>query len=640
MAERKGRKPAGAQQIELWQTVPLPQAQTRRRPDTPSATAIPQVAPATASLPANRTEEGATAQTEFIAAHQQATAAASQALTEKGKPVKLENFEHYEQSLQREEARLQDLEERGAEALSEYDIKIAVGGDAELALRTALMLVHNHIAYDRSHMEQVRPAAQQTTLTIQEAHAEEVIAPASPDPHLNLESLRPLVTVVKLWQLTERQKVELVIPTPLCILASKDREKRIQYKAGMITERNPVTAKQQALVAFGEKTQDIEEAYQMIEEGVRQRKLDREGLQPIVVPAKPEPQPEPAPTSEQVQQNPLLALLKEDEIYVDPNEVTIEEAEENGYPLLRRDIVTYRWWLEFPFDTREQPELNAALKESQWRWGGYRQQWHTASHFPDMPKDMQYANAGPAFYSEENAERIEARATKARDKSSAHLERSNQLASIIPFGQPMMPNHYSYRSDLSYRKKIWRQMDLFVDFYKKAEWLENRADGSRRLQNRGKRLSSMQNRVDTLSALLRKVRREYEEAKGLNASYLDYYRKRLTILAQEIIPLQAAIAERGGLPIDQVQQSERPLQPRDYIQVRGRGVYVKKVNKKTIICLDPSVHYANGEMWESKYGMQEFQRLLATKEQVDAIKAKGAQEGQQQPYITPEKREQ
>src|SRR2546430_3336961 len=100
--------------------------------------------------------------------------------------------------------------------------------------------------------------------------------------------------------------------------------------------------------------------------------------------------------------NPLLTVLREDEIYIDPFEVTIEEAEENGYPLLRRDIVTYRWWLEFPFDTREQPELHQALNESKWRWGGYRQQWHNASHFPDMPKDMYYANAGPAFYSEEN----------------------------------------------------------------------------------------------------------------------------------------------------------------------------------------------------------------------------------------------
>ena len=551
MAERKGRKPAAAQQIELWQNVPLPQAQARRRPDTPFKPASQQVPPATASLPVQRTEEGETLQTtefdvrplvtlvnvyamtkrqraeyiiptplnivavrediprkeiwyrasiiterdsetgrqmqvewfgdrtrnieeaydlievvvrergltleslqpvevptpktkadpqltssavdlpaprtkkaaalqtEFLAAHQQATTDVSKVQTAKRKQVKLESFEHYEQSLHREEARLQELEVRGAEALSEYDIKIAAGGDAALALQTALQLVRNHIAYDKSHMEQVRPAATQPSLTTLRGHAEEVTAadPAysHPSPEIT-EPLRSLVTIVKLWQLTERQKAELVIPTPLCILASKDSEKRIQYKAGMITERNPVTAKQQALVAFGEKTQDLEEAYRMIDEGVRERKLDRVGLQPIVVPAKPEP--EPTPTAEQLERNPLLAILKEDEIYVDPNEVTIEEAEENAYPLLRRDVVTYRWWLEFPFDTREQPELNQALKDTKWRWGGYRQQWHNVSHFPDMPKDMQYANAGPAFYSEENAERIEARATKARDECS------------------------------------------------------------------------------------------------------------------------------------------------------------------------------------------------------------------------------
>jgi len=343
---------------------------------------------------------------------------------------------------------------------------------------------------------------------------------------------------------------------------------------------------------------------------------------PVAIPANKQTAPEPAPTAIEGEQNPLLAILHEDEIYVDPNEVTIEEAEENGFPLLRRDVVTYRWWLEFPFDTREQPELNQALKDARWKWGGYRQQWNTNAHFPDMPQDMQYANAGPAFYSEENAQRIEARATKARATSTAHLERSDRLAEVIPFGQPMMPDH-SYRSDLSYRKKIWRQMDLFCEFYKKAEWLDNRAEGSRRLQRRKSSIATMQNRIDTLNATLRSVRRDYEEAKSKDATYLDYYRKRLTILASEIIPLQSAIAERGGLPIEKA-EAQRPLQQGDLIQIRGRAMYVVKVNPKTIKVADPRVHDAKGEMWELTYKKSDFQRVLATREEVEAMRAKEA----------------
>jgi hypothetical protein len=117
------------------------------------------------------------------------------------------------------------------------------------------------------------------------------------------------------------------------------------------------------------------------------------------------------------------------------------------------------------------------------------------------------------------------------------------------------------------------------------------------------------------------VRREYEEAKELHASYLDHYRKRLTILAQEIIPLQSAIAERGGLPIDQIEKGERPLQPGDYILIRGRGKYVIKVNAKTIRVADPDVQDANGKMWELTYKKSDFQRLIATKEELEAARA-------------------
>ena len=282
-------------------------------------------------------------------------------------------------------------------------------------------------------------------------------------------------------------------------------------------------------------------------------------------------------------------------------------------------MVTYKWWLEFPFDTREQPELNQALKDTKWRWGGYRKQWYNPSHYPDLPKDMYYANAGGAFYSQENAERIEARATKAQRQSTTHYERSIKLASIIPYGQPMMVDHYSYRSDLNYRKKIWRQMDLFVAFYKKAEWLDNRAEGSRRLQRRTTNISMMQNRLDRLQADLRLVRRNFAEAKREGETDLDYYRKRLTILASEILPLQAALAERGGLPIDKAEE-ERPLQPGDLIQIRGSAMYVVKVNQKTIKVADPNVHNALGKMWELTYKKSDFQKLLATKEELEARK--------------------
>ena len=162
-------------------------------------------------------------------------------------------------------------------------------------------------------------------------------------------------------------------------------------------------------------------------------------------------------------------------------------------------------------------------------------------------------------------------------------------------------------------------MDLFVAFYKKAEWLDSRAEGSRRLQKRTSSISMMQNRLDRLQADLRLVRRNYAEAKNLQETDLDYYRYRMTILATEILPLQEALHERGGLPIDQA-EAERPLQPGDLIQIRGRAMYVVKVNPKTLRVADPRVHDARGEMWELTYTKSDFQKVLATKEELEARK--------------------
>jgi hypothetical protein len=61
--------------------------------------------------------------------------------------MKTETYAYYKQELLRSEARLKELEEKGIQALSRYDIEIASGGDAEQALRTAKMLVGNHIRY-------------------------------------------------------------------------------------------------------------------------------------------------------------------------------------------------------------------------------------------------------------------------------------------------------------------------------------------------------------------------------------------------------------------------------------------------------------------------------------------------------------
>jgi len=322
--------------------------------------------------------------------------------------------------------------------------------------------------------------------------------------------------------------------------------------------------------------------------------------------------------------NPLLTVLREDEIYIDPFEVPIDEAQEQGFPLLRRDVKSFRWWLEFGYDTRDDPELYEALKAQKWKWGGYRQQWFNPNPYARIPEGLYYGNAGPCSYSEERAERLEARQVRASSQATEHQERADRMASIIPFGQPMMPDHYSYKSDLSYRKKIWKQMDTFVEYYKKAEWLGDHAASSRRHQAWKESVFAMKNRLDRLEADVRSMRRRYQDdLKQGESQDLDHWRRCMTILATEIVPLRQAIDAAGGLPIE---RAERELQPGDYIKIHGHAQYVVRVNKTTITCAHPTLKLYNGKPWETKYKKSDFQELLATAEEIKERKQK--QEGE------------
>ena len=62
-----------------------------------------------------------------------------------------------EAKLAERKQRLEGLETRGVEALSKYDIQIAFGGNADLAIRTSTQLVRNHIASYSRQLEEMPP---------------------------------------------------------------------------------------------------------------------------------------------------------------------------------------------------------------------------------------------------------------------------------------------------------------------------------------------------------------------------------------------------------------------------------------------------------------------------------------------------
>jgi len=76
---------------------------------------------------------------------------------------------------------------------------------------------------------------------------------------------------------------------------------------------------------------------------------------------------------------------------------------------------------------------------------------------------------------EARRQRLEERAAKTRDKSDALATESRQMCDMIPMGQPLLVDHYSYKRDLNYRNRMHNKMRKSVEAHKEAERLERRA---------------------------------------------------------------------------------------------------------------------------------------------------------------------
>ena len=66
------------------------------------------------------------------------------------------------------------------------------------------------------------------------------------------------------------------------------------------------------------------------------------------------------------------------------------------------------------------------------------------------------------------------KAGKARAESSALSQQAHTILSAIPPGQPMLPDHYSYKSDKRYRDRIDTKMRQSISADEKADYYEPR----------------------------------------------------------------------------------------------------------------------------------------------------------------------
>lgn len=131
-------------------------------------------------------------------------------------------------------------------------------------------------------------------------------------------------------------------------------------------------------------------------------------------------------------------------------------------------------------------------------------------------------------------DRYRDRADKARGESAALSRQASDMLSAIPPGQPLLVDHYSYKSDKRYRERIGKKMDQAIAADEKADYYEQKA----RAAEQNTAISSDDpEAIQKLTAKLTRLKDTQSLMKKVNA----YYRKHQTCRGCEgITPEQAA----------------------------------------------------------------------------------------------------
>lgn len=119
---------------------------------------------------------------------------------------------------------------------------------------------------------------------------------------------------------------------------------------------------------------------------------------------------------------------------------------------------------------------------------------------------------------EARADRLREWSDKRAAKADAEHEQADRLASVIPFGQPILVGHHSEGRDRRYRARIGNTMDRAVADQRKAEAMASKAAEIDR-QARAAIYDDDPDAVEQLRAKLARMEADRERMKVANAEY-------------------------------------------------------------------------------------------------------------------------
>lgn len=134
------------------------------------------------------------------------------------------------------------------------------------------------------------------------------------------------------------------------------------------------------------------------------------------------------------------------------------------------------------------------------------------------------------------AERSEVRAENAEKKSDQLFEKAKEMASVIPFGQPILVGHHSEKRDRNYRDRIHNTFGKAFEEQEKADYYSGKAENARETAEgrKFKNPSYLRNRLKECDKSIRLLERRlkgkfytYSPEQPISEKSREFYNSRL-----------------------------------------------------------------------------------------------------------------
>lgn len=138
------------------------------------------------------------------------------------------------------------------------------------------------------------------------------------------------------------------------------------------------------------------------------------------------------------------------------------------------------------------------------------------------PRDAADAEAARRDRLADRADALTAKADRRAAESDARQAAADRVFEGIPFGQPMLVDHYSYKSDRNRRERAWKNLEKSWALGREANQAAGRADTARRNAEAPINPRALMRKIDTLTADIRRDQRALNgEVAARNAAYGD-----------------------------------------------------------------------------------------------------------------------